>query len=82
MRVLVTGGSGYLGSAIVRALAARGHEPIVFARRASAAGLPGRSVDGDVRDRTAVRRAAEGVDAIVHTAALVSVWRPRTLDVR
>ena len=77
MRVLVTGGSGYLGSAIVRALAARGHEPIVFARRASAAGLPGRAFDGDVRDRTAVRRAAEGVDAIVHAAALVSVWHPQ-----
>lgn len=77
MRVLVTGGSGYLGSAIVRALAGRGHEPIVFARRASAAGLPGRAVDGDVRDRTAVRRAADGVDAIVHTAALVSVWHPQ-----
>jgi farnesol dehydrogenase len=77
MRVLVTGGSGYLGSAIVRALATRGHEPIVFARRASAARLPGRAVDGDVRDRTAVRRAAEGVDAIVHTAALVSVWHPQ-----
>ena len=77
MRVLVTGGSGYLGSAIVRALAARGHEPIVFARRASAAGLPGRAVDGDVRDRTAVRRAAEGADAIVHAAALVSVWHPQ-----
>ncbi len=74
VRVLVTGGSGYLGGAIVRALAARGHEPIVFARRASAAGLPGRAVDGDVRDRAAVRHAAEGVEAIVHTAALVSVW--------
>ena len=77
MRVLVTGGSGYLGSAIVRALATRGHEPIVFSRRASAAGLPGRAVDGDIRDRTAVRRAADGVDAIVHTAALVSVWHPQ-----
>jgi farnesol dehydrogenase len=82
MRVLVTGGSGYLGSAIVRALAARGHEPIVFARRASAAGLPAQAVVGDVRDRAAVRRAAEGVDAIVHSAALVSVWhaQPSTFD--
>ena len=33
MRVLVTGGTGYLGSAIVRALARRGHTPVVFARR-------------------------------------------------
>lgn len=77
MQVLVTGGSGYLGSAIVRALAGHGHEPIVFARHASVAGLPGRPVDGDVRDRMAVRRAAEGVDAIIHAAALVSIWHPR-----
>ena len=50
MRVLVTGGTGYLGSAIVRALARAGHEPIAFSRRAtaslSAAGLPGRAIDG------------------------------------
>lgn len=79
MRVLVTGGSGYLGSAIVRALAGHGHEPIVFARRASTAGLPGRPVDGDVRDVAAVRRAADGADAIIHAAALVSIWQPRPL---
>lgn len=77
MRVLVTGGSGYLGRAIVRALAARGHEPVVFARHASAAGLPGLAVDGDIRDRASVRQAASGVDAIVHAAALVSVWHPQ-----
>lgn len=76
MRVLVTGGSGYLGSAIVRALVRHGHEPVVFARRASAASLPGRAVDGDIRDGRAVRAAANGVDAIIHSAALVSLWQP------
>jgi len=76
MRVLVTGGSGYLGSAIVRAVARAGHEPIVFARHASAAGLPGRAIDGDVRDTPSVTAAAAGVDAIVHSAALVAQWRP------
>lgn len=80
MRVLVTGGTGYLGRAIVRALVARGHEPIVFARHATASGLPGRLIDGDVRDRGAVRHAADGADAICHTAALVSLWRPRPAD--
>ena len=84
MRVLVTGGSGYLGQAIVRALAARGHDPIVFARRASAASrtgaLPGRAIDGDVRDRDAVLAAARGVDAVCHSAALVSVWRRDPAD--
>lgn len=77
MRVLVTGGTGYLGAAIVRALHARGHVPVTFARRARSAQLPGTSIDGDIRDSVAVRRAAQGVDAIVHAAALVSVWRPR-----
>jgi nucleoside-diphosphate-sugar epimerase len=76
MRVLVTGGTGYLGAAIVRALHARGHVPVVFARRATAAALPGVACDGDVRDRQALLVAADGVDAIVHAAALVSIWRP------
>jgi farnesol dehydrogenase len=80
MRVLVTGGTGYLGRTIVRALAAHGHEPVVFARSAEGSGLPGRAINGDVRDRDAVRRAAADCDAICHTAALVSVWRPRRAD--
>ena len=80
MRVLVTGGTGYLGRAIVRALRARGHDPVVFARSASASGLPGRLIDGDVRDGAMLRRAAQGCDAICHTAALVSLWRPRRAD--
>ena len=75
MRVLVTGGTGYLGSSIVRAVARAGHEPIVFARHATAAALPGRAVDGDIRDTRAVTAAASGVDAICHTAALVALWR-------
>lgn len=80
MQVLVTGGTGYLGRAIVRALGRHGHEPIVFARHATSAGLPGRAVDGDVRDRTALARAAAGADAICHAAALVSVWRARPAE--
>jgi nucleoside-diphosphate-sugar epimerase len=80
MHVLVTGGTGYVGRAIVRALAREGHTPIVFARAASKSGLPGRLIDGDVRDRAAIDGAAEGVDAVCHSAALVSIWRPRRED--
>jgi farnesol dehydrogenase len=85
MKVLVTGGTGYLGRAIVGALAARGHEVVVFARTATRSGLSGvtgvRSlVDGDIRDRAAVDRAAAGCDAISHSAALVSIWRRRRED--
>jgi nucleoside-diphosphate-sugar epimerase len=77
MRVLVTGGTGYLGRTIVLALASHGHTPIVFARAASRSGLPGQLVDGDIRDRGAVSRAADGVEAVCHAAALVSIWRAR-----
>jgi farnesol dehydrogenase len=80
MRVLVTGGTGYLGRAVVQALAARGHELVVFARTARRSGLPGTAVDGDVRDRAALERAAAGCDAISHSAALVSIWRRRRDD--
>lgn len=76
MRVLVTGGTGYLGASIVRALHARGHAVVAFARRASVSGLPGTSHDGDIRDRESLHRASAGAEVIVHAAALVSIWRP------
>jgi len=80
MKVMVTGGTGYLGRAIVAALARRGHDLVVFARAASRSGLPGTAVDGDIRDADAVARAANGCDAISHSAALVSIWRRRRED--
>lgn len=83
MRVLLTGGTGYLGRAIARALARRGHATVLFARSARAAvqgGLPGQPVDGDVRDAEALAAAAAGCDALCHTAALVSVWRRRSRE--
>ena len=80
MKVLVTGWTGYLGRAVVHALDARGHDLVVFARSASRSGLPGTAVDGDVRDRPALERAAAGCDAISHSAALVTLWRRRRDD--
>ena len=73
MRILVTGGSGYLGSAIVAALGRRGHEPVVFARTPDA-GAGVRAIAGDVTDPDALGRAAREADAICHSAALVSIW--------
>jgi farnesol dehydrogenase len=92
MRVLVTGGTGYLGQAIVRALVARGHSPVVFSRgkqKTSEVVFKGVStkttsevvfLTGDVRNCDALVAAARGCDAMIHSAALVSVWRPNPRD--
>ncbi|MET7441011.1 NAD-dependent epimerase/dehydratase family protein, partial [Streptomyces sp. NPDC005568] len=63
MRVLVTGGAGFIGSEIVTALRARGHEAVVYDVR------EGR----DVRDPASVAEALPGVDAVCHQAALVGL---------
>ncbi|MGD6740799.1 NAD-dependent epimerase/dehydratase family protein [Streptomyces sp. BH106] len=65
MRVLVTGGAGFIGSHVVEALTARGHEPVVFDVRED----PG----ADVRDPDAVARALVGIDAVCHQAARVGL---------
>jgi len=80
VKIFVTGATGYLGRSIIAACRRAGHETVAFSRGASRAGLPGEAVDGDVRDRARVRDALSGCDAVCHSAALVSVWRPRRQD--
>ncbi|MFE0347602.1 NAD-dependent epimerase/dehydratase family protein [Streptomyces griseoluteus] len=65
MRVLVTGGAGFIGSHVVDVLRASGHEAVVFDVRDDPA--------ADVRDRKAVARALAGVDAVCHQAAMVGL---------
>src|SRR6476646_6433891 len=82
MHVLVTGGAGFIGSFVVDRLLAAGHgvrvldsldpqvhpdgPPPYLARDAQL-------VVADVRDRAAVERALDGIDAVVHAAAAVGV---------
>src|SRR5919108_2972071 len=83
MKVLITGGAGFIGSPLADRLLADGHdvraldnlEPQVH-RNGLRPGYLDADVDlhlGDVRDRDAVGRALDGVDAVVHFAAAVGV---------
>lgn len=76
MKILVTGGGGFLGSSICRQLRASGHEVRAFQRRPAThlAGVGVISMQGDIRDEAAVDKAVDGVDAVIHCAARAGIW--------
>lgn len=77
MRVLVTGGAGYIGSVTVRTLLDAGHEVTVLdtlEKGWRAAVDPRASLEvGSVSDRTALERALPGCDAVMHLAGYIEV---------
>lgn len=78
MRILLTGGAGYVGSACLRWLLEHGHEPIAFddLSEGNAAAVPGqRLVVGDVADRGALVSSLREyqIESVMHFAALASV---------
>ncbi|HEX6800659.1 MAG TPA: UDP-glucose 4-epimerase GalE [Ktedonobacterales bacterium] len=85
MRVLVTGGAGYIGSVIVEELVKAGHTPVVYdslvkgRRGALAPDVP--LVEGDVRETKHVRRVLDEhrIDAVIHMGALIEVGLSVTL---
>ncbi|SCX81921.1 hopanoid-associated sugar epimerase [Thiohalorhabdus denitrificans] len=80
MTTLVTGGTGFLGSALVRHLLAAGHRVRVLARpggpRANLADLPVEVVEGDLTDPSTLEPALEGCQALFHLAADYRLWVP------
>lgn len=76
MRVLVTGGGGFLGKALVRRLLERGESVRSFSRgeypELSALGVEARR--GDLADAAAVGAACEGMEAVFHVGAKAGIW--------
>jgi dihydroflavonol-4-reductase len=73
VKILVTGGTGFLGSHLVPELVAAGHDVRVLSRSS----LPShwnhvRHLRGDLKDRDVVREALQGIEALYHLAGLVS----------
>jgi UDP-glucose 4-epimerase len=85
MRVLVTGGAGFIGSHIVDALVARGDEVRVldnlstgFRENLAEVAQQIEFIEGDLRDASCVARAVQGVEVVFHEGAMPSV--PRSIE--
>jgi dihydroflavonol-4-reductase len=81
MKTLITGASGFVGSAVLRKLVGAGQETRVLVRpssnRANIDGLPVEVVEGDLNDIGSLRHALTGCTALYHVAADYRLW---TLD--
>jgi dihydroflavonol-4-reductase len=76
--ILVTGATGFIGSAVVRALLAD-EQPVrcLVRKNSDVSNLAGLALDfayGDVTDLDSVRRALEGCDRVIHMAAIYAIW--------
>ena len=87
MQVLVTGGTGFVGSHSVHALQSAGHRVRLLVRSRDKAEFvfgdaqPAEVTTGDVVDPRAVAAALDGVDAVVHCAAVVATQARRAREV-
>jgi len=83
MKILITGGSGYLGGVIVDAAIRKGHQVRVLYRSVpenTSYGDQWEPCCGDLLDIKSLLQAVEGCDAVIHCAGLVSIWRRNPFD--
>jgi dihydroflavonol-4-reductase len=85
MKTLITGASGFVGSAVVRQLIEAGHCVRALVRphsdRRNLAGLAVEIAIGDLKDRTSLDRALAGCSALFHVAADYRLWVPRSHEI-
>lgn len=76
MKILVTGGGGFLGHALCKGLVEQGHEVTSFNRGyyRTLEPLGVRQIEGDLANRDAVLAACEGMEAVFHNAAKAGAW--------
>jgi 2-alkyl-3-oxoalkanoate reductase len=75
-KVLVTGGGGFIGQALVKGLLARGLDCYVIGRRhyPEIEKLGATCLQGDIRDRDFLTKCSKGVDTLFHVASLAGIW--------
>jgi dihydroflavonol-4-reductase len=80
MTTLLTGATGFVGSAVARTMIARGHDVRLLARptsnRANLAGLHATVVEGDLTDPASLASAVQGCRFVLHVAADYRLWVP------
>jgi dihydroflavonol-4-reductase len=86
VKILVIGGTGFIGSHVLERLAETGHRVRCLVRMTSDTRLAERAgaelVPGDVTDRESVRRATEGCDAVINLANIFEFWLRKMSDFR
>ena len=85
MKTLITGASGFVGSAVLRQLLAAGHNVRALIRpksdRRNLTRLPVEIVYGDVTDRRSLDRAMVGCSTLFHVAADYRLWIPKPSEI-
>ncbi len=78
MKVLITGSSGFIGSAVTRAVVAKGDDVRVLVRprsdRRNLEGMQVETIDGDLQDSHSLKKAVTGCQGIYHVAAHYALW--------
>lgn len=84
MKVLVTGGTGFIGKFVLLRLKEAGHSIRCLVRKTTDTTIPEKVgaelITGDVTDRSSVKQAVSGIDSVIHLANIYDFWIPHKKD--